>query len=385
MEKILVVDDAEVNRVILSEIFKEQYEVLEAPDGQVACDIIDEKKEDISIIFLDLSMPVKSGLEVLAHMRHTELIDKIPVIMITGESTIDSDTKAYEYGAADIIYKPFAPNVVMRRAKNLIELYQSKRDIEKELEKRTDELKKNQEMLASTNEFLIDALGSVVEFRSLESGDHVQRVKKLTKILMKQIQSFYPEYNLTKEDIEMISQAAALHDVGKIAIKDEILNAPRALTPQEFEEMKKHSLYGCDILQRFKLQDNKFFKYCYDICRWHHEKVDGNGYPDQLKGDEIPIYCQAVAIADCFDALCSKRVYKGPVMPIEAFNMIKRGECGAFGDVILDAFDSSKLEMFCAYENNGLDIDPNAPKEETFADLVRKEAEEEFEKNANAD
>lgn len=383
MDKILVVDDADVNRIILKEIFKEQYEVLEAADGQEACDIIDEFKEEINIIFLDILMPKKTGLEVLAHMRHRDMLERIPVIVITGESSVESDTKAYEYGAADIIYKPFAPKVVMRRSQNLIELYQSKKNVEIELSKRTEELKKNQEMLANTNEFLLDALGSVVEFRSLESGEHVQRVKKVTKIILKHIQSFYPEYKLTNEDITMMSQAAALHDVGKIAIKDDILKAPRTLTPEEFAEMKKHTILGCDILDKFKMQDNKFFKYCYEICRWHHEKVDGNGYPDGLVGNQIPIYCQAVSIADCFDALCSKRVYKGPVLPVEAFNMIKRGECGAFSDVILDAFDAAKFDLFYAYENHGMGVIENVPKEETFAELVKREAKEVFEEEAN--
>jgi len=378
MEKILVVDDAEVNRVILSEIFKEQFEVLEAENGQIACDIIDELSEEIKVIFLDLMMPVKTGLEVLAHMRKKDMLDHIPVIVITGESSVESDSQAYEYGAADIIYKPFSPKVVMRRAQNLMELFQSKKDIEDELAKRTEELKENQEMLANTNEFLLDALGSVVEFRSLESGEHVKRVKKVTKIILKHIQSFYPEYKLTNEDIHMMSQAAALHDVGKIAIPDNILKAPRQLTNEEFIEMKKHTILGCEILDKFKLQNNMFFKYSYDICRWHHEKVDGSGYPDGLKGDEIPIYCQAASIADCFDALCSKRVYKGPVLPVEAFNMIKRGECGAFSDIILDAFDAAKFDLFYTYENHGLGGAAGVPKEETFAELVKREAEEDF-------
>ena len=306
------------------------------------------------------------------------MLDHIPVIVITGESSVESDSQAYEYGAADIIYKPFSPKVVMRRAQNLMELFQSKKDVEDELAKRTEELKENQEMLANTNEFLLDALGSVVEFRSLESGEHVKRVKKVTKIILKHIQSFYPEYKLTNEDIHMMSQAAALHDVGKIAISDNILKAPRQLTNEEFIEMKKHTILGCEILDKFKLQNNMFFKYSYDICRWHHEKVDGSGYPDGLKGDEIPIYCQAASIADCFDALCSKRVYKGPVLPVEAFNMIKRGECGAFSDIILDAFDAAKFDLFYTYENHGLGGAAGVPKEETFAELVKREAKEDF-------
>lgn len=356
MEKILIVDDAPINRGILSEIFNEQYEVLEAADGEAACEIIDRLGKEIDLIFLDYMMPKKNGLEVLAHMRLNDMLDNIPVIMITGEATVESDVKAYEYGAADIIYKPFSTQVVMRRAQNLMELYKSREKTEEELEKRTEELKESKRALENTNDFLLDALGSVVEFRSLESGVHVQRVKEFTRIILQYVMSFYPEYGLDSRTIDMISRASALHDVGKIAISDEILNAPRKLTTAEFAEMKKHTTHGCEILERFRFQDDEFFEYCYDICRWHHEKVDGKGYPDGLKGDEIPIYCQAVSLADCFDALISERVYKGPVRAIDAYNMIQRGECGAFSDMLLEIFAKARLELFIAAEREGLGV-----------------------------
>ncbi len=348
MQKILVVDDAEMNREILSEIFNEQYEVLEAADGEEACKIIDENAADLALIFLDLIMPKKNGLDVLAHMRHYDLTDYIPVIMITGEATVETDIQAYEYGAADIIYKPFSTRVVMRRAQNLIELYEKREQTEEELAKRTEELRRSQSALANTNEFLLDALGSVVEFRSLESGEHIQRVKKFTKIILQYLKSFYPQYDLTSEKIEMISSAAALHDVGKIGIPDAILNAPRRLTPEEFKTMKEHTVIGCEVLEKFRLHNDSFFRYCYEICRWHHEKVDGRGYPDGLKGNEIPIYCQVVSVADCFDALVSKRVYKDAVGLEEAFDMICRGECGAFSENMLDCFKRAKNELFAA-------------------------------------
>jgi len=350
MDKILIVDDAELNREMLSAIFEDRFEVLTASDGEEAINIIEELKTDISLIFLDLIMPKKNGLEVLAHMRYKNLIDHIPVIMITGEATAETDMKAYEYGAADVIYKPFAAKVVIRRADNLIELYKSREKIEAELIEKTAEVEKSRVQLANMNEFLLDALGSVVEFRSLESGAHVQRVKYFTKILLEYVKSSYPQYGLTNKQIRLISQAAALHDVGKIAIPDSILEAPRRLTPEEFDEMKKHTVYGCEILEKFKLSNDEFYKYCYDICRWHHEKVDGRGYPDGLNEKEIPIYCQAVAVADCFDALVSKRVYKDSVSCQESFDMIKNGECGAFSDVMMDCFEKAKEEMFRAVQ-----------------------------------
>ncbi len=346
MDKILIVDDAELNRGLLASVFEDDYEVLEACDGVEACERIDEFGEDITIIFLDLMMPRKNGLEVMEYMRQRGLIEVIPVVMITGESTESSDIKAYEYGAADIIYKPFSAKVVTRRAMNLIELYKHRNAMEAELERRTEQVVKLQQQTEKMNEFLLDALGSIVEFRSSESGEHVKRVMLFTRIILDYIKNFYPEYGLTERQIDLMSQAAALHDVGKIAIPDDILKAPRKLTQEEFNEMKKHTTYGCEILQRFKMVDDEFYQYCYDICRWHHEKVDGNGYPDRLVGNEIPIYCQAAAIADCFDALVSKRVYKSAVACQEAYKMITHGECGAFSPEILRCFEMAKLEMF---------------------------------------
>lgn len=346
MEKLLIVDDQEVNRAIIAAIFQEQYEVIEAEDGDEACAMIEKYGTNLKLIFLDLMMPKMNGLEVLEFIRHQNLNDFIPVIMITGEATDEIEIKAYEMGADDVIYKPFAARVVTRRAMNLIEQYIHRNEIEKELALRTAEVVKSKEQMAYMNEFLLDALGSVVEFRSLESGEHVKRVKLFTSIILEYVRSCYPEYGLTQKQIQLMSQAAALHDVGKIAIPDEILKAPRKLTDEEFCEMKKHTTYGCEILGKFKVMDDEFFDYCYDICRWHHEKVDGKGYPDGLTGDNIPIYCQAVAIADCFDALVSKRVYKNAVDCLVAYNMIAHGECGAFSDVILRCFELAKLEMF---------------------------------------
>lgn len=349
MEKILIVDDAEINRGILASIFEEQFEVMEAADGEAAIDIIDQMQDEISLIFLDLIMPKLNGFEVLAHMRYSNLIDKIPVVVVTGETVPDSIAKAYEYGAADVVYKPFSAVVVTRRVMNLMEQYKSREIMEEELKERTEEVVKSREQMANMNEFLLDALGSVVEFRSLESGEHVIRVKYFTKIILEYVKSCYPEYGLTSEQIMLMSQAAALHDVGKIAIPDEILKAPRKLTKEEFEEMKKHTIYGCEILEKFNLLNDEFYKYCYDICRWHHEKVDGKGYPDGLKAEAIPIYCQAVAIADCFDALSSKRIYKDQIPCRDAYNMILAGECGAFSPVILKCFEMAKLELFTAF------------------------------------
>jgi putative two-component system response regulator len=349
-DTILIADDAELNREMIKFIFEEQYAIIEAVDGQDAINKIKESSEKLCIIFLDLMMPKKSGLDVLKFMKREGYINQVPVIMITGESTDESDEKAYEYGASDIIYKPFAPNVVMRRAKNIMELFEHRISIENELENRTKELVESQKRLEQNNEFLINALSSVVEFRSLESGEHINRVRYFTKLFLKYIMQFYPKYGITEKQAQLIVSASALHDIGKIAIPDSILLKPGRLTAAEFEEMKKHTIYGCEILDKFKQEDNEFFRYCYDICRYHHERYDGNGYPDKLKGDQIPIWAQVVSIVDVFDALISKRVYKQAYPAEEAEKMILGGECGVFSPEILDCFKLAKQELRHAIE-----------------------------------
>ena len=349
---ILIVDDAEMNRDILRMFFEEQYTIYEAADGDEAIKQIDLHSSELSLILLDQIMPKKNGIEVLDYMKRAELIDYIPVIMITGDTDDEVAVQAYEYSAADIIYKPFNQEIIMRRIQNLIEQYENRNRMEQLLDERTRELRESQEKLAKNNEFLINALGSVVEFRSLESGEHIQRVKGFTKILLKYVQNNYPEYNLTDSQINMISSAAALHDVGKIAVPDAVLNKPGKLTYEEFNIIKRHTIYGCQILEQFKQDDSEFYKYCYDICRWHHEKYDGNGYPDRLSGENIPIWSQVVAVADCFDALVSKRVYKDSYPVEKAMDMINNGECGAFSDKIMDCFDLARYDFVQAVQNS---------------------------------
>jgi len=347
---ILIADDAEINRDMLKFIFEEQFEVLEAGDGQETIDLIEEHRDGIAVLFLDLLMPKKTGLEVMKWMTEKGYMERIPVIMITGEATVESDVKAYEYGASDIIYKPFEPKVVMRRTMNIMELYQRRYCLEQELEERTRQLVESQKKLQDNNDFLVNALSSVVEFRSLESGEHIKRVKNFTKIILTYLRKFYPEYNLTQEQVESIVNASSLHDLGKIAIPDNILLKPGKLTPSEFEEMKKHTVYGCEMLEKFKQEDSEFYTYCYDICRYHHERYDGNGYPDKLVGEDIPIWAQVVSIVDVYDALVSKRVYKVPYAVEEACRMIHDGECGVFSPKILDCFDLAKEELFVMAE-----------------------------------
>lgn len=363
MRKILIADDAELNREILCDIFCEQFVMLEAENGQEAIDIIQRENDELALIMLDLMMPIRTGMDVLNYMKEQELIDKIPVIMITGESTTSSEVQAYEYGVADIIHKPFSRRVVIRRSLNIIELYENRKSIENQLEERTTELKfamkklsEAHEKMAKANDFLVSALSSVLEFRSLESGQHIRRVQLLTGILLQAWKDLHVECTFTKGDIEQMVAAAALHDIGKIAIPDEILCKPGKLTKEEYETMKTHTVKGCELLEHFKQEDSEFYRYCHDICRYHHERYDGGGYPDRLSGDEIPIWAQVVSIVDVYDALVSPRVYKAPYSIEEAFRMIHDGECGMFSPQILECFEATKFEIIKATEAQKLEV-----------------------------
>lgn len=345
-QKILIVDDEEVNRTLLEVMFQEEYDIIQACNGKEAIEQI-EKNDDIVLILLDVIMPVMDGFGVLEYMKSKELNAHVPVILITSETIRDSEDKAYYYGVADVIHKPFYPDIVKRRAGNIIELYQSRHQMEIRLKEQEEQLRAQHKKIQENNEFMIDALSSVVEFRSSETGEHIRRIKYFTRILLKYLNKYFPKYGLTKVQVDEIARASALHDIGKIGIPDAILLKPARLTTEEFEVMKKHTTIGCDILERFReRQTDSFYKYCYEICRWHHERWDGNGYPDHLEGDQIPISAQIVSIADVYDALISERVYKSVYSNSEAYKMILGGECGQFSPDVLECFQLAKEDFF---------------------------------------
>ena len=345
-QQILIVDDEEINRVILGGVFQDEYDIIEASNGEEATLQI-EKNHDIALICLDIVMPVMNGFGVLEYMKEHGLIEKIPVMLITSETVLDSEEQAYSYGIADVMHKPFYPHIVKRRASNIIELYQNKHNMEVRLKEQEEEIRAQEKKIRENNEFMIDALSSVVEFRSLETGEHIRRIKYFTRILLKYLMKYYPQYGLTQQQVDEIARASALHDIGKIGIPDAILLKPGKLTTEEFEIMKTHTTIGCDILKKFtENQTDEFYRYCYEICRHHHERWDGNGYPDHLAGEEIPISAQIVAIADVYDALVSPRVYKGPYANNIAYDMIMNGECGQFSPDVLECFALAKVDFF---------------------------------------
>lgn len=340
-DTILVVDDMEVNRVILCEIFKQDYRILEAEDGAQALELIQKEKDRLAIILLDIVMPNVNGFQVLE-----TIMKKIPVILITGDPTIQPEEKGYALEVADVIRKPFSPHVVRRRVENIINLWKHKNNLEHLVKKQTERLERKNQELRETNNKIIDTLATVVEFRDSESGEHIKRIKGFTRILLNYVMKYYKEYELTEEQMEKIVEASAMHDVGKIAIPDNILLKPGKLTADEFEVMKLHTVKGCDIIDTISfMNDKEFFQYCYEICRYHHERFDGRGYPDHLKGEEIPISAQVVSLADVYDALVSERVYKAAYEPEEAYQMILNGECGIFSPKILECFRMAKEEF----------------------------------------
>ena len=339
-DKILIVDDVELNRAILCELFAGDYEILEADNGKTAVDLMEQYHEEIAIVLMDIVMPIMDGLEALEIMNGKGLTEKTPIFLITAESSNDAISKGFRLGVVDVVLKPFNPDNICQRVNNIIELYRYRYKLEKLVQEQMTKIEKQNEQLRNFNVAMIDTLSTIVEFRDCESGQHVQRIRQLTKIMLKELGRQNAEYKMSDKTIEDISMAAALHDIGKIAIPDYILNKPGRLTAEEFAIMKEHTLYGCEILESIdSLKQNKEqYRYHYNICRWHHEKWDGSGYPDGLIGKEIPIYAQIVSLADCYDALTSVRCYKGAFTHEESVQMIEKGECGAFSPDLLQCF-----------------------------------------------
>ncbi|MDR2088340.1 MAG: response regulator [Clostridiales Family XIII bacterium] len=343
---ILIVDDIELNREILYELFHEQYNVLEAENGRVALDLIAEYGQTIAIVLLDIVMPVMDGFGVLKNMILDKSIETIPVIMITAESDEEKALMGYSMGVVDIINKPFNPDIVRRRVQNTVDLFLHKFYLEDMVERQTKALELQNEQLKMSNTFVIDALSTAVEFRDHESGQHIIRIRALTKILLETLSELNEKYRLSPEEINDIASASAMHDIGKIAISDLVLLKPGRLTAEEFTVMKTHTTEGCAILESINFTGNlAYYKYCYDICRHHHERWDGRGYPDGLKGDEIPLWAQVVSLADVYDALTSDRVYKPALSHDVAVKMIVDGECGVFNPEMLASFEKIAVQF----------------------------------------
>ena len=348
-QKILIADDSEMNRELLAAILEEEYEIIQANDGVQAVDCLQRHAEEISLLLLDIVMPHMDGFEVLSYMNKEHWIDAIPVVIISSENSPIYIKRGYDLGATDFIGKPFDANMVLRRSANAILLGAKQRRMTSIVSNQIYEREKSSKLM-------INILSHIVEFRNGESGLHVLHIQTITEMLLRQlVQKENNRYALSKEQIRMITTASALHDIGKISIPDEILNKPGRLTAEEFAVIKGHSMAGANMLSELPLdqKEEPLVKTAYEICRWHHERYDGGGYPDGLKGEEIPVSAQVVALADVYDALTSERCYKDAYSHEKAIEMILAGQCGAFNPLMLECLldISSSLKKKMGYKS----------------------------------
>lgn len=335
---ILIADDAEINRSVLQDLFYQEYEIEEVENGRQAIGIIAEKHEKLAAILLDLVMPVVDGQGVLQYMAQHQYTG-IPVFLITTDAYWEIPVEEYREMVVDVIRKPIVePYIVRKRVKNGIELYQSRRKTNQLVEKRAGSYLRQLETRAHTGEMMIDILSSAVEFRNGESRQHTERIRSITQLLLEDLSSLGGSYAMTQEDIEIAAFASAMHDIGKINVPESILEKPGPLSSGEYDEVKRHTIYGHQFFSSLDCQPYRLFRDCAEICRFHHERWDGKGYPDGLTGDQIPLRAQVVAIADVYDSLIRKRVYQEPVSREKAVEMIRNGECGVMNPVILNSF-----------------------------------------------
>ena len=329
-QKILIADDSEINRALLIEILENQYDIVEAENGVEAITLLSRYGTEFSLLLLDIMMPEMDGFEVLAYIKKRSWNASLAVIMISADNSPANIKQAYDFGAFDYISRPFDPAIVQHRIANTMLLYARQNYLEEIIAQQYQSQEEN-------NKLMISILSHIVEFRNGESGSHIQHVHTITRLLLENLIQQSTPYMLTDTDIDVISTASALHDIGKIAIPDAILNKPEQLTAEEFQVMKTHTEIGAEMLMELPAEqrESELVKIAIEICRWHHERYDGSGYPDGLKGEEIPIAAQVVALADVYDALTSERCYKKAYSHTKALHMIVNGECGVFNPMLI--------------------------------------------------
>lgn len=350
-DKILIVDDDEMNREILAGIFQDEYGIEQAEDGKEGLEKLLERQDGFCALLLDVVMPVMDGMEVLQKLKMLGILEKIPVFLITAEAEADTLREAYSLGVMDVIIKPVVPYMVKKRVNSIVELFQARKRLGNQVEEQKSQILLQAQQIIELNVGMIEALSTAIEFRSGESGTHVRRISHITRHLLEHTPM---GDGLDQETIQHIAMASIMHDVGKIAIPDAILNKPGKLTAEEFEVMKTHTIQGGILLEKIpQMKEHAAFQYAYDIARHHHERWDGNGYPDGLKGSEISVWAQIVSLADVYDALVSKRVYKDAYSVQEALTMIKDGKCGVFNPKLLELFLQEEEKIRSIYQGEG--------------------------------
>ena len=337
--QILLVDDSAMSRMILKEILGGDYSILEAENGQECLEKMQAEAGNIALVLLDINMPVLDGFEVLKAMNVNHTIEDIPVIMISSDDSDAAIRRSYELGASDYVTRPFDARIVYRRVTNTIKLYAKQRRL---VQMVSDQIRARE----NNTDMLVGVLSHIVEFRNGESGAHVRHIRIITELLLHRLLEISSQYPITAEQQDNIPLASALHDIGKIGIDEKILNKPGKLTPEEFEVVKTHSMLGAEMLHQLEdFNEQPLLQTAYEITRWHHERWDGRGYPDGLKGDAIPISAQLVALADVYDALTSERCYKKAFSHEKAVQMILNGECGAFNPLLLQCLTDMQTDL----------------------------------------
>lgn len=337
--QILLVDDSAMNRMMLKEILSGDYSILEAKDGQECLEKLQTEAGNIALVLLDINMPVMDGFEVLKAMNRNHTIEDTPVIMISSDDSDAAIRKSYELGASDYVNRPFDTRIVYRRVTNTIKLYAKQRRL---VQMVSDQIRARE----NNTDMLVGVLSHIVEFRNGESGAHVRHIRIITEMLLRRLLEISNNYSISAEQQDMIPLASALHDIGKIGIDEKILNKPGKLTPEEFEVIKTHSMLGAKMLHDLDgFAEQPLLQTAYEIARWHHERWDGRGYPDGLKGNEIPISAQLVSLADVYDALTSERCYKKAFSREKAVQMILNGECGAFNPLLLQCLTDIQADL----------------------------------------
>lgn len=352
-DKVLIVDGVEADRESLVQMLAKDYIILEAADGELALESIDICSDDLAAVLLKLAIPKVDGIKVLEAMNEKKLIGKVPVMIIGAAGSDDVEEQCFSLGVFDFIRKPFNEQLLRHRVKNAAQLFQQQMNLQDKVVLQNKAVRKQYQMLQKQNKEIeksklnmMDVFGAVAEYRNAEKTDHISHVKEITRILAEEMMKLYPEYDLDDHKIQVIVAVSALHDIGKIAIRESILLKPGKLTEEEFEFMRSHTTKGCEILNSIRgTWSEEYDQTAMEVCRSHHERFDGQGYPDGLKGEEIPISAQLVSLADVYDALVSDRVYKKAYSKEQAYHMITVGECGVFSPKLIDCFHNTRAKI----------------------------------------
>lgn len=344
-QSVLIVDDSELNRKMLGQMLGSRFDIAEAASGEACLQLLEQNATGISIVLLDIHMPGIDGFTVLEEMNQKNLLEQIPVIMISSEDTVDAVRRAFDLGASDYISRPFDAKVVYQRIINTIQLYAKQRRLSAMAADLAFEKERASRMM-------ISILSQVVEKRNGESRDHVQRVAQLTSMLLAGLAQKTDRYPLTREMRRTIATAAALHDIGKMEICEDLLHKEGPLTEAERRTLQSHTLLGAQMLEEQpECRDDAFARTAYNICRWHHERYDGGGYPDGLQGEQIPIEAQVVGLADVYERLVSRPVDGHARTHSEVVQMICTGVCGAFNPLLLDCLQDMEVEIARAMQD----------------------------------